>query len=295
MVGQFDNSRETFEQIIDTYPESPFGPAGIATYHATVRGRLDEALSWSKKAIDLDPEGLTDVVGLSSYLTDLGDTDGAQSWLDRMDDLHTETIRFDVGMWYLSLRHNDAASALKYAQRVVEQAQSLRNVWDLLPTLRDDDLAQGRASVSLARYQTAYPEIFDAEPDINQSNFLPALDIAYLLLEMGRESEAQAILDRVIAVSKSIPLLGQLGTFVGNAPAYALMGRKTEALSEIRRGVDAGWRTYWWFYFDHYKPLESLRDEPEFKAMRAEVEADMAEQLARVQATKADRNLSLPK
>jgi hypothetical protein len=99
----------------------------------------------------------------------------------------------------------------------------------------------------------------------------------------------------VIAVSKSIPLLGHSGTFVGNAPAYALMGRKTEALSEIRRGVDAGWRTYWWFYFDHYKPLESLRDEPEFKAMRAEVEADMAEQLARVQATKAERNLSLPK
>ena len=39
---------------------------------------------------------------------------------------------------------------------------------------------------------------------------------------------------------------------------------------------------YWWYDLKHDPTLESLHDEPEFQAMVAEIEADMAEQLARV-------------
>ena len=38
----------------------------------------------------------------------------------------------------------------------------------------------------------------------------------------------------------------------------------------------------WWYFARHDPSVESLHDEPEFQAMGAEIEADMAEQLARV-------------
>ena len=53
-------------------------------------------------------------------------------------------------------------------------------------------------------------------------------------------------------------------------------------MSALRQAIDEGWRAYWWYYLKFDPILESLHDEPEFQAMIAEIEADMAEQLERV-------------
>jgi hypothetical protein len=53
-------------------------------------------------------------------------------------------------------------------------------------------------------------------------------------------------------------------------------------LSALRQAIDEGWRGVWWYYLQHDPNLESLHDEPEFQAMVAEIEADMAAQLERV-------------
>jgi hypothetical protein len=50
----------------------------------------------------------------------------------------------------------------------------------------------------------------------------------------------------------------------------------------FRQAIDEGWRSFWWYSLKLDPTLESLHDEPEFQAMIAEIEADMAEQLARV-------------
>ena len=63
---------------------------------------------------------------------------------------------------------------------------------------------------------------------------------------------------------------------------YALKGDKQKALAALRRAIDEGWRVMWWQFLKHDLSLESLHDEPEFQAMIAEIEADMATQLARV-------------
>jgi len=52
----------------------------------------------------------------------------------------------------------------------------------------------------------------------------------------------------------------------------------------------------WWYYLKLDKNLDSIRDEPEFQAMVKEIEADMAEQLARVHARRANDELTpIPK
>ncbi len=63
---------------------------------------------------------------------------------------------------------------------------------------------------------------------------------------------------------------------------YALRGDKQRALSALRQAIDEGWRSLWWYSLKQSPILESLHDEPEFQAMVAEIEADMAAQLERV-------------
>ena len=63
---------------------------------------------------------------------------------------------------------------------------------------------------------------------------------------------------------------------------YAIRGDKQKALSALRQAIDEGWRSLWWYLLKQDPSLESLHDEPEYQAMVAEIEADMAEQLERV-------------
>ena len=53
-------------------------------------------------------------------------------------------------------------------------------------------------------------------------------------------------------------------------------------MSALRQAIDEGWRAFWWYHLKYDPTLESLHDEPEYQAMVAEIEADMAEQLAHV-------------
>jgi len=64
------------------------------------------------------------------------------------------------------------------------------------------------------------------------------------------------------------------------ARALALRGRKQEALAALRAAERAGWRWGWRFYRDLDPAFDSIRDEPEFKAIFADIERDMARQRA---------------
>ena len=63
---------------------------------------------------------------------------------------------------------------------------------------------------------------------------------------------------------------------------HALRGDKQKALSALRQAIDEGWRSLWRYSLKQNPILESLHGEPEFQSMVAEIEADMAAQLARV-------------
>ena len=80
---------------------------------------------------------------------------------------------------------------------------------------------------------------------------------------------------------QTIPRL-EFGYWIADVRIYALQGEKRKALSALGQAIDQGWRIHWWYFLERDPNLESLHDEPEYQAMVAEIEADMAEQLARV-------------
>ena len=134
-------------------------------------------------------------------------------------------------------------------------------------------------------YEKNHPELLrEDDPKINDGNrsYRAAINLALILSNTGEQDRADLLLNRSLQYIDTAPRLGPDGYGIADVKIYALRGEKQKALATLRQAIDEGWRTLWWYFLKHDPTLESLHDEPEFQAMIAEIEADMAAQLARV-------------
>ena len=298
-TGQFDEARKTFERGIEMHPTSSFGFIGYAFYHAGVRGRIDVATLWMSNALEVDPTDAGTMSFLAFMYLTLGDFDTAERWLDRSivaqsDNVIQKATR--LSLLILRDNKNERGEAENLANDVYAQIKATSEFGGFfLSHLRDIDIANGRYDEALQRYATIFPEIVSAdEPGINRANFYVAVEIAYLHIQSGEEEQGRALLEAAISIINTVPILSIDGGGWGNARTYALLGRRDEALAELQRGVDAGWRMDWRYAFDHDPIFASLRDEPDFAAMRAEIATDMAEQLRNVRELEASGEILRP-
>ena len=111
---------------------------------------------------------------------------------------------------------------------------------------------------------------------MDSSNYRAAINFASLLMMMGDEERARRLLERALTVTESLPRTGQYGTGTNRAQILALLGRPDEAVADLRRAVDQGAFPIFSFNPD----FGSLSDDPRYQAIRAEMDANLAEQLA---------------
>jgi hypothetical protein len=90
-----------------------------------------------------------------------------------------------------------------------------------------------------------------------------------------------------------MPRLGILGYGIADVQILALRGQTAKALKALREAEQAGWRLSWRYYRDFEPNLASIRSEPEFKAVFAEIERDMARQRAALAARPKDAPVDL--
>ena len=75
---------------------------------------------------------------------------------------------------------------------------------------------------------------------------------------------------------------------------HALRGDKARSARRVTRSRTAGWRGPLWRYYRDFDPaLASIRNEPEFKAVFADIERDMARQRAELAKRPKDAPLDL--
>ncbi len=295
-LGRFDEARKTFERGIEMHPGQNQAYGGMATYHGGVRGRIDDALLWDSKALAVDPTDAFTMAVMAFWYNDLGDFDTAERWLDRSIIAQPDNGMQKVARLSLEIHRDDMVEATVLANDVYERMQKTDIFGGRsLSLLRDIDITNGRFDDALERYETIYPEIVGADtPDINRSNSTTAVEIAYLYIRSGKEEQGRELLEAAIPAIDATPILGLTGSGWGKAQVYALLGRKDEALAELQRGVDAGWRLGWRNAFDHDAIFDPLRDAPEFAAMRAKIAADMEGQLRRVRELEASGEIMRP-
>jgi len=121
---------------------------------------------------------------------------------------------------------------------------------------------------------------------VNAYNYMPAVDLVPLLIELGEQGRADDILQQSLELIQTAPRLGVNGYFVTDVHIYALQNQPERALDALQQAIDEGWRLLTWFYLEIDPNVDSLRELPRFTESMAILKADLAEQAQRVRALK---------
>jgi hypothetical protein len=93
------------------------------------------------------------------------------------------------------------------------------------------------------------------------------------------------------AYLRTVPRSGNWGFY--ELAVHAMRADTPGALATLREIARGGARCQWRYYRDFDPNLASIRNEPEFKAVFADIERDMAQQRARLAARPKDAPLNL--
>jgi TolB-like protein/Tfp pilus assembly protein PilF len=278
-LGRFEEALVQFKKAVEVDPDYAWGYTSLAQYFEFVSGELDRAVRWIRKSVSVDPTSSMYPAFLAwSYLS-LGDLDRAEYWVERSVELGPESLWTHVVRVLLNLYRGDESAAVDYAHKVIASKQ------DSIPAinvLRDHELRGKRFTNAHALFEENHPELMNDDPRINSRNYRQAISLALVLFKTGEPERVELLLDRSLQHLETHSRLGIGGYGIADVEIYALQGEKQKALSALQQAIDEGWRTDWWYYLKRDLNLESLHGEPEFQAMVAEIETDMAEQLARV-------------
>ena len=279
-LGRFDEAMTRFEKMLEIDPDNHTAYWGIGQLYWTVYGRLDEAVSWYRKAVALEPTGPMSNGFLSLLYADLGDYSRAECWADRAMQFAPESYWANSATAIVHRYRGEESEALAAAEKSLQAgygddySSSISN-----QILRNHDLRGGDFATARARYQRVHPELLAHEPPtIDATNYRKAIDLAYVLQQTGELERAELLLNRALAFLPNLPRLGGAGYWLSDVSIYALQGQTQRALSALRQALDEGWRCS----LELDPNLASLHDEPEFQAMVDELKADIAGQLKQV-------------
>jgi TolB-like protein/Tfp pilus assembly protein PilF len=283
-LGRFDESLAWHHKSIEIDPDFAVGYLFIGLHHWDTEGKPDEAVRWLRKSVSVDPRSFDTSAYLGFLFLDLGDLDRAEYWIERSMELAPESFLTNFSAELFHLYQGDLSAALEYGRRAFETGDFWRFRFSSFEPVRIHEMRAGRYLEARATFEKIAPELLDeGSPKIGNRNYRAAIDLALILSKTGEQEHADQLLNRSLQHIQTLPRLSWYGYGIADVQIYALQGEKQKALVALRQAIDEGWRGYWWWYYLKFdSTLESLHDEPEYQAMVAEIEADMAAQLARV-------------
>ena len=287
-LGNPAKARIYDERAVEFEPSQPNAYAGLGDI-AIVTGHVDDALAWYLKGNAQDPghAHITALIG-SVYLS-LGDGERARLWFEKAADMYQDesVSRFFRDFMPVAGPPSDPAALLG----LLRELPTSHFVALGTRLFRKAALQTGDLEGIEPFYRRYWPELFAVSPHVDANNFGAATDVAWLLLSVGKAERASELLDLVHAVLRDPEERSidppEWSVAITEVEALALQGRKAEALAALRRAVDAGWRIEWW-QVESDPTLASISATPEFRAMIAEVKADLAVQLERVRAAERE-------
>ena len=268
-----------------TNPDFP-DPLDSISMHLVGLGRLDEALAWAFKAASLSvaPHGL---LAPSTSLRALGLKDEAIEYLRAGAD---EDEYGPLRLAQAQRMSGDVAGALtslsaEIATSQFPQPAFLRVAAEM--ALQHGDYAKARTSL-----ERLCPSLKDPAPSFDVFGECSGVPYGYVLQRLGDRDRAGDVLRQYMTFLGKSPRLGRLGYAVADVEALALLGRREEALARLRQAIDSGWRALntpgWSLVDDPY--LATLRDDARFRAMAAEVDADVRRMRERAVAARVSGN-----
>ena len=244
-------------------------------------GRLDEAFAWYRRAVEVSGNSFDSSNMDIGVLVDLGELEAALAVLDEIPPEHVIAPALDG---YRALIVGDFARATMHFVDALERSEVPERILNHVAS--DSALLAGDLETA-RRYALAADPLLtrDAPDTVDRRTARGAIKLAYIHQRTGRPEKAARLLDDALEVIRNLPRLGTFGFGIRDVQIYALLGRKEDALNAFREALDEGWRGSvmfdgWPLALDPY--LETIRDEPRFRAMVAELDgyvADMRDHL----------------
>lgn len=280
-IGQFAEGREAFFRISQINPDNPYAVHGAAM--ATIMGgQIVEAGYWSDAAAVMDPNDYENPSTSVIVYGSAGNLAMAEQKVAEALALGPDApypLAAEVFYLHMSGQPDRALAVTRKAL-----AAQLDDRWGsdslFLRTVRDEALRTGDYSEALVWYEQRVPALFGELITLNGSNIEKAADLGHLLLTAGEQERATYILQRVIDRYDELYTVGAANYPLGSAKvqALALLDRPDEALAELQRIVDDGWRIRWRFNTEMNPSFETLWDKPRYEAIIAEIERDIEQQ-----------------
>jgi len=294
-LGDFEAARALNQKAVEVDPAFGSAVSNIGGLAWTVKGDLVTAIDYVLQAYKIDPDDQWNIASFAELFSELGD-DATAACVLKSSGLIEDAPYPSVQRALLALYTGDGKASESYARNAIE------NTW--IPFIKALPLAiaqsqlqqSGQPDQALALYQKHFPELMQTPlPELSLNNFRTVINLASLLQAMGRQSEAQQLLDRSEQYIKGIPRLGDWGSAIDDARIQVLRGENEQALDSLRTAVDSGWRYYWRYYLEHDPIFEPLRSDPRFQGIVQEIRADMAAQLAQVRSKGYDQGICTKK
>jgi len=280
-MGNFEPALIAFRRISQINPGNPYAAhgAGMATI---LSGQLVEAGYWSDEAANVDPADYENPSTSVFVYVSAGDMEMAERrMLDALELGPEEPYPLSAQAYFL-LHTGERDRAIDIARAAL--TKRLDDRWGsdgvFLRLVADDALTSGRFEEALAWFEQKTPELLGELPQVDSTNILKAVDLGHLLLASGNEEKARYLLETVVETYDDKYTLGSANYPLGisKVEALALLGRPDQALSELRRLFDDGYRMSWQFYALLTRHLDAIRDSDEFKSIIADIEADLQRQ-----------------
>ncbi len=288
-LGRFGEMERTLDRIRSIDPKSTSYLWGSWTL-AISRGDLVGAIKFVEGYAKADPADSEAPAIIAMHYFELGDVIAAKYWSEVALEVDPRAAWAKIVVALLHLYRHEEAKAIEVARELTRPGALARGTRGVALRIADTPtLAAGDYEAIIARYLTDYPEMGDGKVPTHRvvgvDDALPiTLSLASVYLQAGERAKAEKLLS---AVESEIPnwpqsLAWGWGSGFADVDLHALRGEKEKALAALREGVANGTRYMWRLRLLYNPNLELIRDTPEFAAIIAEIEADMAAQLARV-------------
>jgi TolB-like protein/Tfp pilus assembly protein PilF len=290
-IGNYADAEGAFREAIQIDPQMAGAYSNIGLLKSYALRDFVDGVPFARRGLELDSGSPDKYCWLAMLLIDIEDLAGA----DQMIDLGSAAAGENNCLLDLSatthLYRGNQSKAVGYAERALK---SDPRDGTALAVLLVTELRRNDPRTARARYATAYPELSNAASlHVDGQNHSVALDLAFLLKSSGEGELAQLMLRDALKVNENFARLSMLCPLC-DVYGHAFRGDRAKALAALREAAQAGWRGPLWRYYRDFDPnLASVRDEPEFKAVFADIERDMARQRGELAARPKDAPLDL--
>jgi tetratricopeptide (TPR) repeat protein len=290
-LGRPEEALPLYDKAVEVAPNSSSGYQMRADYYWGI-GRLDKALQGYHKAWTLDPDNLIIIPAFAHMYSQLGEQSKAFCWARRGIEAGPKQFYTNYVMALVHIYAGNEELALKHLRTSLEDKTTLNPPSLSLVILRDYEIQHGRFDEAFTLYKEYYPRLFDSVlPEITLSNNFAAIGIAFVLQQMGRQDQADKLIDASLKYLTNTPKQGWSGNVIADVLIYSLRGDKQQALAALRKAIDSGWRNQWGYELDYDLILQSIRNEPQFQVMHNEIKKDFAKQSERIKAMKNENDV----